>query len=177
MLTVKLEQDGAEEIDEEAVDQDRLQEIEARLLKYDPSFTVEDTMEAIANRQSALIHAFLRGNEIQRGVSLKRNGDDRAGRDGVEDDAHSVSPEAGNGTEGVNQYQQQEEELARAYRLHLNVEKIRIPEVWFQPSIAGVDCAGIAELAGYMLNSFSEEDKKKMMQVSRGCATALLILC
>lgn len=122
-------------------------------------------MEAIANRQSALVHAFLRGNELQRGVSPKTNGDEGAGTDGVDDDARSISLDLGNGTEGANQYQQQEEELARSYRLHLNVEKIRIPEVWFQPSIAGVDCAGIAELAGYMLNSFGEEDKKRMMQV------------
>ncbi|KAJ9115507.1 hypothetical protein QFC22_005265 [Naganishia vaughanmartiniae] len=170
---VYREIDGAEEVDEEAVDQDHLQEIEARLLKYDPSFTVEDTMEAIANRQSALVHAFLRGNEVQRGVSPKSNGYEAAGADGAEDDARSISLDMGNGIEGANQYQQQEEELARAYRLHLNVEKIRIPEVWFQPSIAGVDCAGIAELAGYMLNSFGEEDKKMMMQciyVTGGCS-------
>ncbi|KAJ9095021.1 hypothetical protein QFC21_005814 [Naganishia friedmannii] len=161
---VYREIDGAEEVDEEIIDQDRLQEIEARLLKYDPSFTVEDTMEAIANRQSALVHAFLRGNELQRGVSSKQNGDEAGGVERGEDDARSMSLDLGNATEAANQHQQQEEELARAYRLHLNVEKIRIPEVWFQPSIAGVDCAGIAELAGYMLNSFAEEDKKKMMQ-------------
>lgn len=105
-------------------------------------------MEAITNRQSALVHAFLRGNEPQVNAPSEE------------------SAESGNG-EGPNVYQQQEETLAQAYRLHLNVEKIRIPEVWFQPSIAGVDCAGIAELAGYLLDSFGEEDKKKMMQVSR----------
>lgn len=105
-------------------------------------------MEAITSRQSALVHAFLRGNEPQPG-------------------APSESVEPANGTDGSNVYQQQEESLAQAYRLHLNVEKIRIPEVWFQPSIAGVDCAGIAELAGYLLDSFGEGDKKKMMQVSR----------
>ncbi|KAJ9111080.1 hypothetical protein QFC19_001278 [Naganishia cerealis] len=167
------EQDGAEEVDEEAVDQDRLNDLEAKLLKYDPTFTVEDTMEAISNRQSALVHAFLRGNELQRGVAMKKGGDDAEPTDGAEDDLRSISLDLGIATESSNQYQQQEEELARAYRLHLNVEKIRIPEVWFQPSIAGVDCAGIAELAGYILNSFGEEDKRKMMQciyVTGGCS-------
>lgn len=129
------------------MDQDHIQDLETRLLKYDPTFTLDDTMDAITHRQSALVHAFLRGNEPQRGVA----------RDTEEESQ-----------EGTDAYQQQEEDLARAYRLHLNVEKIRIPEVWFEPSIAGVDCAGVAELAGYLLNSFGEEDKKKMMQVSCG---------
>ena len=33
------------------------------------------------------------------------------------------------------------------HQLHLNVERIRVPEVVFQPSIAGVDQAGIVEIA------------------------------
>ncbi|KAH8681468.1 putative chromatin remodeling complex subunit [Xylariales sp. PMI_506] len=36
-------------------------------------------------------------------------------------------------------------------QLHLNVERIRVPEVVFQPSIAGVDQAGLVELAGDIL--------------------------
>lgn len=34
-----------------------------------------------------------------------------------------------------------------AHQLHLNVERIRVPEVLFQPSIAGVDQAGVVEVA------------------------------
>ncbi|KAL0472238.1 chromatin remodeling complex subunit [Neurospora intermedia] len=42
---------------------------------------------------------------------------------------------------------------AETHRLHLNVERIRVPEVIFQPSaIAGVDQAGIIEIAGDILN-------------------------
>lgn len=37
------------------------------------------------------------------------------------------------------------------YQLHLNVERIRVPEVVFQPSIAGVDQAGIVEIAAGIL--------------------------
>ena len=33
------------------------------------------------------------------------------------------------------------------YQLHLNVERIRVPEVVFQPSIAGVDQAGLVDVA------------------------------
>ncbi|KAF3007109.1 hypothetical protein G7054_g11540 [Neopestalotiopsis clavispora] len=41
---------------------------------------------------------------------------------------------------------------AEINQLHLNVERIRVPEVIFQPSIAGVDQAGLIEIAGDILN-------------------------
>jgi actin-related protein 5 len=41
---------------------------------------------------------------------------------------------------------------AETHRIHLNVERIRVPEVVFQPSaIAGVDQAGLVEIAGDIL--------------------------
>jgi actin-related protein 5 len=40
---------------------------------------------------------------------------------------------------------------AELNQLHLNVERIRVPEVVFRPSIAGVDQAGIVEIAGDIL--------------------------
>lgn len=59
------------------------------------------------------------------------------------------------------------EDLSQAYQLHLNVERIRVPETWFQPQMAGVDSAGIAEIAGWLLNGFKEEERRVMMKVSR----------
>lgn len=41
---------------------------------------------------------------------------------------------------------------AELNQLHLNVERIRVPEVVFRPSIAGVDQSGIVEIAGDVLN-------------------------
>lgn len=38
------------------------------------------------------------------------------------------------------------------HQLHLNVERIRVPEIVFQPSIAGVDQAGLIEIASDILN-------------------------
>ncbi|KAH7035577.1 putative chromatin remodeling complex subunit [Microdochium trichocladiopsis] len=38
------------------------------------------------------------------------------------------------------------------HQLHLNVERIRVPEIVFQPSIAGVDQAGLVEIASDILN-------------------------
>jgi actin-related protein 5 len=40
---------------------------------------------------------------------------------------------------------------AETHRVHLNVERIRVPEVVFQPHIAGVDQAGLVEIAGDIL--------------------------
>ncbi|KAF2761207.1 actin-like ATPase domain-containing protein [Pseudovirgaria hyperparasitica] len=44
------------------------------------------------------------------------------------------------------------EDQRQSHQLHLNVERIRVPEVVFQPSIAGVDQAGIVEIAAGILN-------------------------
>lgn len=41
---------------------------------------------------------------------------------------------------------------AELNQIHLNVERIRVPEVVFRPSIAGVDQAGIIQIAGDMVN-------------------------
>lgn len=39
------------------------------------------------------------------------------------------------------------ESTRESHQLHLNVERIRVPEVVFQPSIAGLDQAGLVEIA------------------------------
>lgn len=44
------------------------------------------------------------------------------------------------------------ESQREANQIHLNVERIRVPEVVFQPSIAGIDQAGIIDIADGILN-------------------------
>lgn len=70
------------------------------------------------------------------------------------------------------------EDLQQSYQLHLNVERIRVPETWFQPAMFGIDSAGIGEVAGWLLNGFEEEQRRKMMQVSfhhhQSCANTWL---
>jgi actin-related protein 5 len=44
------------------------------------------------------------------------------------------------------------ESQAEAHQIHLNVERIRVPEIVFQPAIAGVDQAGIVEIAADIVN-------------------------
>lgn len=44
------------------------------------------------------------------------------------------------------------ESQQEAHQIHLNVERIRVPEVVFQPSIAGLDQAGIVDIAADITN-------------------------
>lgn len=49
------------------------------------------------------------------------------------------------------------------HQLHLNVERIRVPEVVFQPSIAGLDQAGIVEIAADILTQRLAPDVRKAL--------------
>ena len=88
-----------------------LKNIEAQLLKYDPSFNESQTLKAQSDWTKSLIHAFLRGPRP------------------------------------FDSESQQE-----AHQIHLNVERIRVPEVLFQPAIAGLDQAGLVEIAADIIN-------------------------
>lgn len=44
------------------------------------------------------------------------------------------------------------ESQKEAHQIHLNVERIRVPEVVFQPAIAGLDQAGLIEIAADIIN-------------------------
>ncbi|KAJ5110505.1 Actin-like protein arp5 [Penicillium argentinense] len=57
------------------------------------------------------------------------------------------------------------ESQREAHQLHLNVERIRVPEVVFKPSIAGVDQAGLVEIAADIVNQrFSSEDRTRLLK-------------
>lgn len=47
------------------------------------------------------------------------------------------------------------------HQMHLNVERIRVPEVVFQPSIAGLDQAGIVEIAGGLLTQSLQDESQR----------------
>ncbi|KAI7565199.1 actin-like ATPase domain-containing protein, partial [Hortaea werneckii] len=106
---------GRGEDDEEDEEEDleaQLKAVESQLLKYDPHFTEEKTLEGQKDWTKSLVHSFLRG-------------------------PYAFDPES---SRESNQF-------------HLNVERIRVPEVVFQPNIAGVDQAGITEIAEDILNA------------------------
>lgn len=102
--------DSDDEDEEENLDV-TLKNLEDDLLKYDPEFTYEQTLEAQNNWTKSLLHAWRYGpRPVEEGMQAER------------------------------------------HQVHLNVERIRVPEVVFQPgAIAGVDQAGLVEIAGDIL--------------------------
>ncbi|KAK7704623.1 Actin-related protein 5 [Diaporthe eres] len=101
--------DSDDEDEEENLDV-TIKNLEEDLLKHDPNFTYEHTLEAQNNWTKSMLHAWRYGPRPDDGTQAERN------------------------------------------QLHLNVERIRVPEVVFQPgAIAGVDQAGIVEIAGDIL--------------------------
>lgn len=54
----------------------------------------------------------------------------------------------------------------QAAQLHLNVERIRVPEVICQPSLGGVDSAGIIEVIEHILRQFNLAERDRLTQVS-----------
>ncbi|KZO99733.1 actin-like ATPase domain-containing protein [Calocera viscosa TUFC12733] len=57
-----------------------------------------------------------------------------------------------------------ENDLASTYQIWLNTERIRVPEAWFNPSIAGVDCAGLGEVLTGILKSFGEDERVRLIR-------------
>lgn len=110
--------------EEQQADHDELLRVEEQLLEFDPGFHHEDTYAASQTfdwRNSAL-HKFLHGPRENITVALEAEGTDP-------EELHS-HPEI----------------LRKNHQLHLNVERIRVPEVLFQPMLAGLDQAGLPEL-------------------------------
>lgn len=55
-------------------------------------------------------------------------------------------------------------DIAEYYRLHISVERIRVPELLFQPSMIGLEQSGIAETVDYVFKKFSPEDQNRLAQ-------------
>ena len=56
-------------------------------------------------------------------------------------------------------------DLAEYYQLHLGVERIRTPEVMFQPSLIGLQHAGLAETLEYVLSKYDSKMQDRLVQV------------
>jgi len=57
-----------------------------------------------------------------------------------------------------------ENDVAASYQLWLNTERIRVPETWFNPSIAGVDSAGLGEVLTGMLRGVGDAERDRLIQ-------------
>lgn len=102
-----------------------MNEYEQQLLKYDPEFLHEHTMNAYTPKNSFL-HYYTNGL-------------------GPYDPAVGLS-------------------LDQTYQLHLNVERIRVPEVLFQPGIIGLDQTGLVETMQDILKRFDKQARDRLVQ-------------
>ncbi|TIA91978.1 hypothetical protein E3P99_00835 [Wallemia hederae] len=112
----------------------QLDELEAKLLENDAQFTLQDTRQSKLKAQRRLLNTFYYG------------GDDPYDNE-EEEGEHAETPE----------------QIKLSHQLHLNIERCRVPEVLFQPSIAGSDKAGLVEMVNHVLKSFSDHDKSRLL--------------
>lgn len=107
-------------------DQKRITALEEELLKFDPDFHYEDTFAASQtfDWKNLVLHKFIHGPRQSISISMQAEG---------------KTPE---------EIASHPEIIKRSHQMHLNIERIRVPEVLFQPSMAGLDQAGLIELLG-----------------------------
>ncbi|KAL4242856.1 actin family protein [Abortiporus biennis] len=60
--------------------------------------------------------------------------------------------------------QYEEGDVEGKTRIHLNIERWRVCESWFSPSMAGVDSAGLGEVIQNVLARFTDSDKGRLVK-------------
>ncbi|PSS06632.1 hypothetical protein PHLCEN_2v3588 [Hermanssonia centrifuga] len=60
--------------------------------------------------------------------------------------------------------QYEEGDVEGKTRIHLNVERWRVCEAWFSPTMAGVDSAGLGEVLQNVLSRFSDAEKGRLVK-------------
>lgn len=103
--------------------------LEEDLLEHDPEFHHEDTFAASESFdwQNLVLHKFIHGPRQNLTLAMQAEGHDP--------DELLNNPEI----------------IRRNHQLHINIERIRVPEIYFQPHIAGLDQAGIPEVIQNLL--------------------------
>lgn len=103
--------------------------LEEELMKHDPNFHYEDTLAASEtfDWKNSVLHKFIHGPRQSLTLAMQAEGHD------------------------PQELANHPEIIRRNHQLHINVERIRVPEIYFQPHIAGLDLAGIPEVVQNLL--------------------------
>lgn len=136
---------NADDSEEEEDAYNHLSAIETRLLSLDPTFGPDDTYAARLARKNRLTLTFFNGPGGGEEASI-------APSDTLDDPSDSTKPDT------------DPESIRRQHQLHLNVERIRVPEVLWQPSMAGLDQAGLDEICAHVVNSFDADVRARMLK-------------
>ncbi|KAK6205000.1 vacuolar targeting, actin-related protein [Scheffersomyces amazonensis] len=99
--------------------------LEDELLKYDPNFHHEDTFAASQtfDWKNSVLHKFIHGPRQNITIAMQA--------EGIDPEEIANHPEI----------------IKKNHQIHLNIERIRVPEILFRPHIAGLDQAGISEVS------------------------------
>ena len=57
------------------------------------------------------------------------------------------------------------DDLEAQHQIHVNIERIRVPEALFQPHIIGIDQAGIMENIETILSLYTAKEQDEIVQV------------
>ncbi|KAJ1021659.1 hypothetical protein NDA16_003795 [Ustilago loliicola] len=141
---------NADDSEEEEEAYNNLSAIENRLLTLDPTFGPDDTYAARLARKNRLTLTFFNGPGGGEEASVAPT--DTLAAAATANDADPTKPDT------------DPESIKRQHQLHLNVERIRVPEVLWQPSIAGLDQAGLDEICSHVVHSFEANVRARMLQ-------------
>lgn len=110
--------------EEQSEDNEAVLKLEEELLKYDPNFHHEDTLASSQtfDWKNLVLHKFIHGPRENITIAMQAEGHD------------------------IDEIANHPDIIRKNHQIHLNVERVRIPEVLFQPNIAGLDQAGISEI-------------------------------
>ncbi|CCF50300.1 hypothetical protein NDA11_002912 [Ustilago hordei] len=141
---------NADDSEEEEEAYNHLSTIENRLLTLDPTFGPDDTYAARLARKNRLTLTFFNGPGGGEQASVAPTGTlaTAATANDTDPTKADTDPEC----------------IKRQHQLHLNVERIRVPEVLWQPSIAGLDQAGLDEICSHVVHSFDPDVRARMLQ-------------
>ncbi|MBW0592651.1 hypothetical protein O181_132366, partial [Austropuccinia psidii MF-1] len=126
---------GAEESADEEDEPLELLSVKKQLLKHDAAFTIEHTNELQNLKRHFLLNVFYKGILPSK------------------DDSRTIM--AAIDTEG---------NAEQNARLHINVERIWVPEPLYQPLLAGVDYTGLIEVIQYVLKEFTQDVQDELTE-------------
>ncbi|KAI0238365.1 Actin-related protein 5 [Lamellibrachia satsuma] len=65
-------------------------------------------------------------------------------------------------------------DIAEYYKLYIGIERIRVPELLLQPSMVGVEQAGLTDTIDFILHKFSADEQRRLVQnvfLTGGCSS------
>ena len=147
---------GNDESDEEGETLSHVELLESHLLAHDPTFALSSTHAASEARSHQLLNAFIRGVD----TTPSRPSNTPSPALASASSSASIIPE-----EEARAAYYNPNDLEMASRLHLNVERVRVAEVLWQPQLAGLDLAGLGEVVGHVLGNFTVEERDRLTKV------------